>query len=367
MSVIWPNALDLPDLDLLPYGIIVLDEAGDVVFYNDREEQAAHRNRLDVLGRNFFTEIAPCTNVAEFYGRFEESMADSGLVAEFAFSFPFQPNSRDVEITMRSFSVAERQLCLLVVRDISEIETVREKFILSQELVSFGEVAAGVAHNFNNILMAVSTWSAVLERELADGTPRAKRAAAELSRAIADGRAMIARIGTPLENLKTDVEDVDVNAIVAAALSRARARMKTAKPNQTFEPEVSFTKPLPKVCISASELNEVIVNLVVNAFEAVERGGMVSVSTEYTEREVRVIVRDTGVGMSESSQRKIFQPLFTTKGSKGMGLGLSTSYSTIRRFGGTIAVQSVSGQGTTFTISLPVAVRTHGRTAQVHV
>ena len=98
-----------------------------------------------------------------------------------------------------------------------------------------------------------------------------------------------------------------------------------------------------------------IVNLIVNAFEALESSGRVSVSTEYTEGSVRVIVRDNGIGMSESEQRKVFRPLFTTKGANGTGLGLSTSYSTIRRFGGTIAFQSVSGEGTSFTISLPPA------------
>lgn len=363
MSDSVQSALSLEDLDLLPYGIIVLDEVGIILFYNEREEQIARRDRLDVLGLNFFTEVAPCANVAAFYGRFREVMASAGQTAAFAFSFPFEPARRDVEISITSFRIDERALCLLVVQDVSEIESVREKIASSREFASVGEVAAGVAHNFNNVLMAAAAWLGVLNREMTEATPRAKRAVSEISRAITDGRTMIGRIRGPLESANLVADEVDVNDAVAAAVHRARARMNASNHEGTFQVDLSLGARLPKIFVPAGEFDEVIVNVVVNALEAVEHGGTVSVTTGIADGKVQVIVRDTGTGMSESTQKKVFQPLFTTKGPRGTALGLSTAYSAVRRFGGTIALQSVSGQGTAFTISLPYVITTRLRTA----
>src|SRR5919199_3434370 len=94
-----PTPQDQPEiafaaLDQLPYGIIVVDETGTILYYNAREEQIANRRREDVTGKNFFTEVAPCTQVQEFYGRFQETMRRTGLVAHFHFHFPFPGRPR---------------------------------------------------------------------------------------------------------------------------------------------------------------------------------------------------------------------------------------------------------------------------------
>ncbi len=102
--------IDFSTLDLLPYGIIVLDSSGNVIFYNSREEEIAGRNRMDVLGKNFFTDVAPCTQLGTFHDKFLETMIDEGLTAEFAFHFPFKPIPRDVEISLTSFNVDHRPL-----------------------------------------------------------------------------------------------------------------------------------------------------------------------------------------------------------------------------------------------------------------
>ncbi|MBV9494521.1 MAG: PAS domain-containing protein [Acidobacteria bacterium] len=346
--------IDFASLDLLPYGIIVLDEKGNVVFYNDREEQIAGRDRRDVLGRNFFTEVAPCTEVGAFYDRFRDTITGEGLTAEFSFHFPFQPRGRDVEIAMTGFRVEGRFLCLVAVRDVTETEFVRDRILSSQKFAGVGEVAAGVAHNFNNVLMAIGTWLHVLERESKNASPRTLRAISEISRMVTDGRAMVARIREDrLSNAAPVAEDVAINDVVLGAIQQAQARATELFPNGSVTIETTLDENLPPVAAHAGELREVFVNLLSNAVEAMDGNGKISIISSLSREGVRVAVRDFGPGMSDEVQKKIFRPLFTTKGTRGTGLGLSTSYSTIRRFGGTITFQSTSGKGTAFYVSLP--------------
>jgi signal transduction histidine kinase len=112
---------------------------------------------------------------------------------------------------------------------------------------------------------------------------------------------------------------------------------------------------LPPVLASPSELREVFVNLLRNAVDAVEGEGEVLVRTRADGAHGVVEVSDTGTGMTPEVQEKLFRPLFTTKGERGRGLGLATSYAIVRRHGGDIQVKSAPGAGTTFTVRLPVA------------
>ena len=118
--------IDFATLDLLPYGIIVVDDVGKVLYYNAREEEIANRRREDVLGKNFFTEVAPCTQVQEFHGRFKETVHRAGLVADFHFHFPFPERAREVEITLTSFQKDGLNLCLISVSDVTEKDLLRE-------------------------------------------------------------------------------------------------------------------------------------------------------------------------------------------------------------------------------------------------
>ena len=130
-QLMLPNSQDAPEmdfatLDLLPYGIIVVDEEGRILYYNAREEEIANRRREDVKGKNFFTQVAPCTQVQEFYGRFKETMHRVGLVADFHFHFPFPERPREVEITLTSFQKDGSNLCLISVSDVTEKDVLRE-------------------------------------------------------------------------------------------------------------------------------------------------------------------------------------------------------------------------------------------------
>jgi len=353
------SSVDFATLDLLPYGIIIVNKQGDILFYNSREEQIACRRREDVVGKNFFTEVAPCTQVQEFYGRFKETMQGSECRNVFAFVFPFLGSPRGVEIDLSSFENKGELLCLITIRDVSEENALRERILLSERMREVGEVAAGVAHNFSNILNVIrGNAELMLMRMAEDDTLRDR--AERIMKASNDGTEMVRRIG---ESARQQPEPsatataVDLNEIVteAAAWMDGYVEQAQAKRGAHIMIEMELSPGIPPVRASASELREVFVNLLRNAVDATEGQGRITVRSR-PERDSNVVeVIDTGGGMSVDVLGKLFRPLFTTKGKDGTGLGLATCYAIMRRHGGHIEVSSTEGVGTTFTVGLPTS------------
>ena len=142
---------------------------------NAREEQIARRKKEDVIGRNFFTEVAPCTRVQQFYGQFRQVVRESSARTSFAFQFPLRRRYRDVEVTLNSFHSDGKGFCLISVRDITELRSARDQILRSERLQEVGEVAAGVAHNFNNLLGVIRGNAELLLRKLTEGHPERRQ------------------------------------------------------------------------------------------------------------------------------------------------------------------------------------------------
>jgi photoactive yellow protein len=351
-------SIDFATLDLLPYGIIVVDEEGQVLFYNAREEQIARRRRADVLGKNFFLEIAPCTQAREFYGQFKEAMHRVGAVANFHFHFPFPEHPREVEITLTSFQKDGSPLCLISVSDVTEKDTLRDQLMRGEHLREVGEVAAGVAHNFNNLLTVIRGNAELLLMKLKDDE-FARARAEKILRASDDGEQMVKRIHESARyqpEAPAAMTSVQLNQLVKDSIAFTEDYAKASQDERgarvRFKTELA--EGLSPVRASASELREVFVNLLRNAVDAIEGEGQVIIRTRAEDGRNVAEVTDNGAGMSQEVQEKLFHPLFTTKGERGTGLGLATCYAIIRRHGGDIKVHSAQGEGTTFTISLPV-------------
>ncbi|MBA2731661.1 MAG: PAS domain-containing protein, partial [Acidobacteria bacterium] len=252
-----PN-VDFATLDLLPYGIIVVDEEGKILYYNAREEEIANRQREDVLGKNFFSEIAPCTQVQEFYGRFKETMHRAGLVADFHFRFPFPERPREVEITLTSFQKDGSNLCLISVSDVTEKDVLREQLMRGARLQEVGEVAAGVAHNFNNLLTVIRGNAELLVMHLTEDA-YAKKRAEKILKASDDGEQMIKRISESARHYpETPVamNAVQLNELVKDSIAftedYAKASQDEREARVKFKTELA--DDLPLVRASASEL-----------------------------------------------------------------------------------------------------------------
>jgi photoactive yellow protein len=353
--------IDFATLDLLPYGIIVVDEDGVILYYNAREEEIANRRREDVLGKNFFAEVAPCAQVREFYGRFKETMQRAGLVADFHFHFPFPERPREVEITLTSFQKDGSNLCLISVSDVTEKDVLREHLVRGARLREVGEVAAGVAHNFNNLLTVIRGNAELLLMHLA-GDAYARGRVEKILKASDDGEQMIGRIRESARHYPeapAAMTALQLNELVkdSIAFTEDYARASQDERDAQIHFKTELAESLPPVLATASELREVFVNLLRNAVDAIEKEGEVIARTRAEDGHNVVEIKDTGSGMSPEVQEKLFRPLFTTKGERGTGLGLATCYAILRRHGGDIEVTSAPGEGTTFTVKLPVASR----------
>ena len=348
-----PPVVDFATLDLLPYGIIVLDATGTILYYNAREEAIAGRSRDDVMGRDFFRDVAPCTQLGEFFDKFRDVVEAEGVTAEFGFHFPFPKRARDVEVALTSFRYGGEILCLVSVRDLSEEEDLRQRIRSADRFSEIGEVTAGVAHNFGNVLMAISTWVTVLSQQDVQ-SELGRRAVQQINAAVDGGKRMIERIQEGVRdkrNADALVGKVNIESVVRNAIDMASPRIGT----RDIRIVTDFADGLPALSGDEAELQEVVVNLIANAIDAIGDEGVVEVGTRSAFGGVAVDVTDNGSGMTEATRRKLFRPLFTTKGTAGTGLGLSTSFAIILRHGGEMHVRSTPGEGSTFTFRLPAA------------
>ncbi len=230
-----------------------------------------------------------------------------------------------------------------------------KKIIESERLALIGQLAANVAHELNNPLQGIVTYSRLLLERLPDPDPSRPFiqkivSQADRSRNIIRGLLDFSRQRTP-NRLPSGVNKV---------LRECVALVEDQASFQNIELVQDLQDGLPPVVVDPSQIQQVFINMMVNAAEAMESGGRLSLSTRFDAEQadgfVQVIFADTGRGISEENMEHIFDPFFTTKETgHGVGLGLAISYGIIKEHQGTIAVQSELGKETTFTISLPVA------------
>ena len=246
------------------------------------------------------------------------------------------------------------------------LQRAQEESIRSEKLRALGQMAAGIAHDLNNILASILGQVEILGMRVSD--PAVLGALRILEVSATDGAQVVRRLqdftrqqpGWPLA-------PVDLDSVVREAVEITRPRWKD-EPQQrgiVIHVEVSLANLSP-VLGYAPEIREALTNLIFNAVDAMPQGGTLTIEagqeaepapqeSEDGLRFVELTVKDTGVGMSEGVRQRIFDPFFTTKGVKGTGLGLSAAYGIMQRHGGQITVASAPNQGTTFTLRFLVA------------
>ncbi|HPB81777.1 MAG TPA: ATP-binding protein, partial [Spirochaetota bacterium] len=223
----------------------------------------------------------------------------------------------------------------------------------SEKLASLGRLASGIAHEINNPLTGVLTYSSVLLEDLRDTEYRE-----DLDVIVGETlrcRKIVQEILDFARETRLEKARVNLNGVIHDALSILEKNFNF----QNVKIVRKFRDTIPEVWCDVNLFKSVINNLALNAADAMPDGGTLEIATDYNEAEDSVVLTfaDTGSGISEEDLDKIFDPFFTTKETgKGTGLGLAVSYGIVQRHKGIIDVKSSPGQGTTFTIMLPVAV-----------
>lgn len=240
-----------------------------------------------------------------------------------------------------------------IARDITVQKEERERVARADKLRALGQLASGVAHDFNNSLAAILGRAQLLRRQTEDEA--LVRNLEIIQTAAEDAAATVRRIQTfARKSTAKEFELLNVNSLLNDAIEITRTRWQNDALLRGLEYQVTFSASGDHFAYaSASELREVFVNLIVNAVDAMPQGGRLEIGCERKGNRLYLTFADNGSGMPEDVRQKIFEPFFTTKGAQGTGLGLSVSYSIIERHEGSISVTSQINGGTTFSIDLP--------------
>jgi two-component system NtrC family sensor kinase len=335
-----------------PDAVFTVLQSGRIREANDAVREMTGADPLQVVGRLVGDLVAEPDRE-----KLERALAATfaGTPARIEVSFQHEARGatakRVVALAMVRLPEADPPSVLLVGRDMTSERDMRMRLMESDRLAAVGELVAGVAHEVNNPLSSISAFAQLLLRD--GGLSAQQRDSIEVIKAETLRASQVVRdLLAFARRSETMREPVDMNSVIGRTL---RLRGYQLSSNR-IELQTDFAQELPSVVGDARQLQQVCLNLVTNAIQAMEAAGegTLSVSTRGEGTKVVLEMRDTGRGIPESAQAHIFEPFFTTKGEgEGTGLGLSVSYGIITAHGGTIEVANTSAAGTTFRVSLP--------------
>jgi PAS domain S-box-containing protein len=241
-----------------------------------------------------------------------------------------------------------------IAHDITEQKQERERAARADKLRALGQLASGVAHDFNNSLAAILGRAQLILRRVKD--EELIRSLGVIVTAAEDAASTVRRIQTfARKTSAAEMELLDLGSLLrdAIEITRTRWQNEALAAGRSVDVTLNAADGL-WTRGNASELREVFVNLIVNAVDAMPQGGSLTICCQRKADRLHLRFADTGTGMEEEVSERIFEPFYTTKGVLGTGLGLAVSYGILERHRGTISVKSQPGEGTTFTIDLPV-------------
>ncbi|MEE9124052.1 MAG: ATP-binding protein [candidate division NC10 bacterium] len=344
--------LDSTLIDAMDVGVLVLDAEGRREFGNRQIHQ--------MLG------YAPGEGESRLPPGFRASDLSRLMERDRASVFETRISRKDgstftalLRSTPRRGSRGEFLGTIVLVTDVTERKQWDQQVMRSEKLAALGTLAAGVAHNINNVLAAIVARTDLLLRQARDR--ELVQWLNSIQQSALDGASTVrrlqdfARTGAP-----ESMVPVDVNRLIADVLQFTQARWKDEAELRGIRIDVvTELAEIPQITGNPAELREVFTNVILNALDAMPNGGCLRVHTRFEVGRnegpwVEAVFADNGVGMTEEVRQRIFDPFFTTKGVKGTGLGLSTSYGIVARHGGSIAVESEPGRGSRFAIAFPI-------------
>ena len=271
-----------------------------------------------------------------------------------------------VEVSL-TYIHLDRDYLVAVVRDITDRKQLEEQFRQSQKMDAIGSLAAGIAHDFNNVLTIINGYSEIVQMQLPAGHPM-RELVGEISHAGQRAASLTRQLLAFSRKQLLDPKVLDLNSVVTDTVKMLQRLI-----GEDIDLNTVLESGLGRVKADLGQIEQILINLVVNARDAMPQGGKLKIETanveldeSYTRSRVDLLpgayvllaVTDNGSGMDTATKARVFEPFFTTKEpGKGTGLGLATVFGIVRQSGGDIAVYSEPGRGTTFKIYLPAVVR----------
>ncbi|RKH61947.1 ATP-binding protein [Corallococcus aberystwythensis] len=336
--------------------ILVVNRDKQVVVFNQALSALTGLTKEQVLGRDLSSLVADSEQL-----RLAPVLA-AAMRGESVNNFETRLLTRDGGEVRVSFATSsmltqpgEVEGVIAIGQDVTVVKELEKRIIHAEKLASIGQLAASVVHEINNPMTAVATYAdALLQRSRM--TPGANPADQEKLKKILESSHRILRFTRDLVSYARPAQDrperVSLNAVVDMAVGFCEHVVSQAR----VTVQRDYASDVPPLAAVRANLVQVFVNLITNACHAMQPGGQVQLSTVQEGTEAVVRVRDTGTGIEPRNLSRIFEPFFTTKPEgRGTGLGLSICQGIVENHGGRLSVESAMGQGTTFTVRLPLA------------
>ena len=338
------------------------DLKGNYTSINKAGEQITGYSLAETLNLNIADTVAP-----EYLDKAKEMLAKK-LAGEKVTAYEMQilaKNGRRVTVEVNTKLMLHNGVPVGIqgiARDVTERKLLEEQLRQSQKLEAIGQLAGGVAHDFNNLLTVIGGYSSILLGKLPQDSPH-RSSIEEIKKAGDRASGLTRQLLAFSRKQILQPKVLDLNIVVTDLEKMVRRLI-----GEDIDLLTVTSPVLGKVKADPGQIEQVLLNLIVNARDAMPKGGKVTIETsnvvlseEYAQRHaalpgayVMLAVSDTGCGMDAEIQPRVFEPFFTTKGSvKGTGLGLATVYGIVKQSGGNIWVYSEPGQGSTFKIYLP--------------
>ena len=334
-------------IESLTVGVAVLDKKGKVTGWNRVLEETLSRKKEEIMNKSLIEVLGPKNYSALFPS---DTQKDFRLLSKITLDMP--PGEKKI------FDIAKTPLLdkemnpygtVIVFDDITEKISLQQQLLTSEKLASIGLLSAGVAHEINTPLTGISSYVQILQKKLSNSRH------SQILEKIEDQTERVARIIKNLLNFARIPSDssfyqVNIKENLEEIISLIEYKLKTMNINL----ELNLT-PVKPIWAEGERLQQVFINIILNAIDAMPKGGTLRIELNKMNNETIIIIEDTGTGIKDQHLPHIFDPFFTTKGSgKGTGLGLSISYAIIQEHEGHITAESESGKGSIFTIYLPM-------------
>lgn len=330
--------------------IVSIDKKGNILSWNKPIEQLTGLRFHEVRGQPF-SDIISQKSRGDFASILNRLVKEKALTDR---EFALASGEGGVEVSWNLSAMEDNSGhvmgFVLIGRDLTERKAMQQKLIQSAKSASLGTMAGGIAHEIRNPLAIVNSVAQILDKNLHD-EEMCKQCIQKIRNATTRARDIVENLLTFARGAESITESLDVHEVINTAVSLLENQFALSN----VKLRTTFTSAPLHLAGNRNQLQQVFVNILLNACKAIDEEGVVAVRTIRKEQMAHIIIQDNGCGISQQVFPKIFDPFFTTRPvGEGAGLGLSVSSGIVKQHEGQIEVESKRGEGTTFTIKLPM-------------